>query len=204
MHNFLPPFAALLATLTLFTASEAGAQAQCAQVQQFTRDETRELMSLMVAPEADPLEQLFAFEDLMCASNPVVRNMALKAGASSGSADVRSQILFRALTQQQIIRVELGDGRKPDGTSGEFSSRVLELPVSATNDVAGSISSGGAACNQNHHLQLMGSGIRVYNLINLGGRWQLLSGDMAYSHGDAIEGELRFIDTVYPATINLF
>ena len=201
-------FTALLTAALLLAAPPLRAQAQCARMNDFTRDETRQLMSLLVAPEADPLDQLFAFEDLMCSVSPVVRNMALKAGATSGSADVRSQILFRALSQQQIIRVELGEGRAGDGTAGEYSNRILNMPVEAVNDVAGCISfqpPGKATCNQTHHLMLMGPGIRVFNRMKMdSSRWYTLNGDMTYSFGDTIDGELSLKGAVYPATIRLF
>ncbi|MEM8730611.1 MAG: hypothetical protein AAGF79_11900 [Pseudomonadota bacterium] len=198
-------FAFLLA-LTALPMAATTAHAQCVEMKTYSRDETRQLMSMLVAPEADPLDQLFSFEDLMCSSNPTVRNMALKAGANSSSEDVRSQILFRALAEQQIIRVELGEGRNSDGTLAKFSNGVIEMPVIAVNAVAGCISfqsPGKADCNQKHHIQLMGPGIRIFNSVRIGA-WQLLRGDLAYSFGNTLEGELIFSNTTYPVTIKLF
>ncbi|OWU73490.1 hypothetical protein [Marinibacterium profundimaris] len=183
------------------------ARAQCAELVPLDRDEARQMMSVMMAPEADPLEQLFAFEDLMCADEPVLRNMALRTGASSPSADVRGQILMRSLFEKVVLQIELGEGEPvdPKYRRNLREPGVMTLDVVYRDPARGCMSfdaGAGGACSASSIAEF--SGTTMTMKVDRSPRKFLLTGRFDYDHGDTVEGKVVFNDVRYPATIRLF
>lgn len=181
-------------------------RAQCADWQSYTVDEARQMMSELVAPEGDPLEQLFAFEALMCSDQPVVRQIAMENAANAPSETVRSQLLLRALMDMTVLRMELGEGRPTE----EKYAKSVQPPQAMLLDVE--FRDPRAACLSFHQANAQ-KGCHSNSLATVSGlhmsmkiSWSSfkLDGEFDYDYGDTMSGEVRFKNAIYPATIKLF
>jgi hypothetical protein len=67
----------------------------------------QKLMDILGNADAKPIDQMFAFETLTCADQPVVRRFALEQGLNSKQSLLKSQALAEILFQRESIRVEI-------------------------------------------------------------------------------------------------
>lgn len=105
--------AALLAWLTL-----GGTALACEEYANLPAQEMKEYRDKLVDQQADPLDRMFAFQELVCSSNPVMRAYAVREGMrSSVDPIVRQQILFDSMMQKTRLDIEMAAG--PDATKGD-------------------------------------------------------------------------------------
>lgn len=120
----------MLAVITVFASRSAQA---CEEYRALQNSEIKEFRDKLLEPDADPLDRLFAFEELSCSDRPTIRNYAIREGLKNATDPiVRHQILFEALMQKTRIDVELskasglknGDKEFYDEYSGVYSRNV--------------------------------------------------------------------------------
>ncbi|GAB4360065.1 MAG: hypothetical protein Kow0026_22140 [Oricola sp.] len=86
----------------------SGRALACEKYKALDMIEMKEYRDKLVQPDADPLDQLFAFRELSCSDQPTIRAFAIREGLKSASDDlVRHEIMFEALMQMSRIDVEL-------------------------------------------------------------------------------------------------
>ncbi|EKF18732.1 hypothetical protein [Nitratireductor pacificus] len=87
--------------------SAAGAQA-CEQYKNLSTAEMKEYRDKLVEAGADPLDRLFAFEELSCSDNPTIRAYAIREGiAAAKDPLVREQIAFTSMMSKTRVDIEL-------------------------------------------------------------------------------------------------
>ncbi|HEY9057881.1 MAG TPA: hypothetical protein VIN77_12085 [Aurantimonas sp.] len=84
----------------------------CEEYKSHSTAELKEYRDKLAEAEADPLDRLFAFEELACSDRPTVRAYAIRVGLSAAKDDlVRQQIMFEAMMQKERLDIELaGEG----------------------------------------------------------------------------------------------
>lgn len=182
------------------------AQAECAEWQTLSVEQARQHMSELVAPEGDPLEQLFAFGALMCSDQPVVRQIALKNAANAPSETIRSQLLLTTLMNMTVLRIELGEGKPvdPEGEIAPTPPTVWLLGVKFRDPPNACLSlfqtHGATGCHDRSLVEV--SGLRVTMV-----HWTkdlAFDGKFLYEYGNTLTGEIRKAGLRIPATITLF
>lgn len=117
--------AVLLATNVTAYACEGYNKLESAEVKEY-RDK-------LIEKDADPLDRLFAFEQLVCASKPTIRSYAIREGLKAANDPlVRHEVMFQAMMQKTRLDVELapkGDLKKEDkefvtSVDGVFSQKA--------------------------------------------------------------------------------
>lgn len=123
----------MVAVLLVATALQMQSANACEEYRDLTNGEIKEFRDKLIETGADPLDRLFAFEELVCSDRPTVRNYAIREGLRSATDPiVRHQILLEALMQKTRIDVEMtrskklkdGDKRFFDEHSGIYSRNV--------------------------------------------------------------------------------
>jgi len=95
-----------------------GAALACEEYVNIPAQELKEYRDKLIDQQADPLDRLFAFQQLVCSSNPVMRAYAVREGMRSASDPmVRQQILFDSMMQKTRLDIELAAG--PDAPKGD-------------------------------------------------------------------------------------
>jgi hypothetical protein len=69
--------------------------------------QAKELVAQLKNPEADEIDQVIAFDTLICAKRVALRGIALRHGRKASSPDVRAQVLHRALFDMERIVFKL-------------------------------------------------------------------------------------------------
>lgn len=68
--------------------------------------QARELLTLIRDPEGDALDQIFAFETLMCAQRPAVRDLATRTAIVSPNPTLRASVMFEQMFAKEGVLVE--------------------------------------------------------------------------------------------------
>lgn len=151
------------------TVGFAEAAASCEEYQALSDADTREFSSKLLDPSADSLDRLFAFQKLVCSSNPVIRAYAVREGFNTVKDPlVREQILFDAMFDKSSIVIEFyktdafskKDKEYISKNSGFISSTVkyrssTEWCLSLNN---------GDRCDPNYSVKISGSKVEMkYN-----------------------------------------
>lgn len=110
------------AALALVTAQSAGA---CEDRVTIDPMQAPELLSTIANDGADPLDQFFAFDTLMCADQTGIRDLALRTGAASSNATIQGQVLLRSLFEMETIAVRL---LPAEGLNTEHYKAIQQTP----------------------------------------------------------------------------
>jgi len=110
----------LLLVVVSLMLGTAGALA-CEEYKSLSTDEMKDYRDKLVEQDADPLDQLFAFEGLACSDSPAVRSYAMRA-ALEASADpiVRNRVVLEALLQRSRIDMEVAVTAETSQDDKEF------------------------------------------------------------------------------------
>ncbi len=148
----------------------------CEELIELSSEEVKEYRDKLIQSNADPLDRLFAFENLACSSKPTIRAYAIREGLKSSSDPlVRHQILFEALMQRPRIDVELSDSKKLKPGDKKFIeeySGVYSREVIHRNRDAGCISFDRGECRPTEAIFIRG-GIVEFNRGRIVGRFEL-------------------------------
>lgn len=105
----------------------------CEEFVDLQQQELKEYRDKLIEQEADPLDRMFAFQQLVCSSNPVMRAYAVREGLKTATDPiVRQQIMFDSMMLMTRLEIQLTAG--PDATQGDKNfikeqSGVWVLPV---------------------------------------------------------------------------
>lgn len=110
-----------------------GAALACEEYVNIPAQELKEYRDKLIDQQADPLDRLFAFQQLVCSSNPVMRAYAVREGMRSASDPmVRQQILFDSMMQKPRLSIELtaaADAPKGDKAFVKDVSSIWALEI---------------------------------------------------------------------------
>lgn len=89
----------------------------CDDFVEISTEQMKLLRDKLVEEQADPLDKLYAFENLSCSDNPTVRAFAVKTALEKSSDPLlRQQVMLEALLQKTRLDIELsGDSKSPAG-----------------------------------------------------------------------------------------
>ena len=112
---------------------QSGLMLACEKYNSYSNEEAKEYLEMLNNPDANPVDRMFAIQQLACSDNPNLRNHSVKEGLKQ-SADplVRNQVMLVAMMQKQRIDVELssqkeltkGDKKFIADNSGTYSNNV--------------------------------------------------------------------------------
>ena len=111
------------------------ALAECAEPVSLDRAQAAELMAAMVSPEVTALDQLFAFEDLMRAAQPGLRELALRTASLAENPVIRGQVLMRSVFETEILTIRLDQPEQPTEAQAERLGAKAAGAVSAKTDL---------------------------------------------------------------------
>jgi hypothetical protein len=114
-------FTGLALSLTL-----AGPALACDDLITLDKSQTVDLVNTLRNEEADPLEQFFAFETLMCSDQAGVRDLTLRTAAKSGNETIQSQVVLMAVMEMENIPVRL---LEEEGLTKEQYERIKQRPI---------------------------------------------------------------------------
>ena len=101
----------LLKLISILLAGVSVASA-CDKYADYTIDELKEFRAMLGKEDADSLDRLFAFEQMVCSDSPNIRSYAVKQGLNTiQDSLVRNEVMLRAMMQKTRIDVELGESR---------------------------------------------------------------------------------------------
>ena len=87
----------------------------CEEFVDLQQQELKEYRDKLIEQEADPLDRMFAFQQLVCSSNPVMRAYAVREGLKTATDPiVRQQIMFDSIMLMTRLEIQLTAG--PDAT----------------------------------------------------------------------------------------
>lgn len=110
-----------ISAVVLISVFFAGTAMACDEFRSLENSELKEFRDKLIETDADPLDRLFAFEELSCSDRPTIRNYAVREGLKSAKDPiVRHQILFEALMQMTRIDVVLSKSKKLKGGDKQF------------------------------------------------------------------------------------
>lgn len=166
--------------------------------------QARELLTTVASDEADPLDQFFAFDTLMCADQTGIRDLALRTGAASTNATIQGQVLLRSLFEMETIAVKL---LPAEGLSTEHYKAIEQTPqinfaVRYRDLPAGCLSFGSdRGCDRNSNLSVTGTKaiLHIDHNDDIIGSFSVVDGGLLGEvRVDALNG------LVFPAQIALF
>ncbi len=188
----------------LLVIAMASAASACDEFVKIDKAQTITLMNTMSNDQSAPLEQLFAFETLMCSDQPGVRDLTLRTGLQSSNPSIQGQVLFKAVMEMESIPILL---LEKQGLSKEQYERIKQRPienlsVSYRDTKLACLSfSHREKCDPNNVMSITGTRASIRTRFNGHG----LDGEFRLQNG-ALEGLLTFTreKQTFPARIDLF
>lgn len=193
-----------LIALTVILLSGTGAVVACEQYSNFTIDEIKEFRAVLSKDDADPLDRLFAFEQMACSDRPNIRSYAIKQGLNTIQDPlVRNEVMFRAMMQKTRIDVEMGNSRELTKEDKQFIAEtggVYSKLVTGRVEETGCIGMYGNKCDSRYSLFIIGDKVEF--------NYSPITGVFRLSGSGELVGTLRAADkatyTRIPAVIKLF
>lgn len=122
--------------LALALAILTGPAVACEEYKTLAQADIKEFRDKLTDPNADPIDRLFAFQELACSDSPVMRDYAIRTGLANASDElVRNQIALEALLQKQRIEIEIipkGAERKAQEYFKERYNNMIMIEVADT------------------------------------------------------------------------
>ncbi len=177
----------------------------CESYKSLATSEMKEFRDKLSEAEADPLDRLFAFEELSCSDNPTVRAYAVREGLKTAKDQlVREQIVLTALMQKTRLDIELvasGNVTDEDRKFIKKHAGLWSLPINFRSQKDGCVSAyHDSRCDARYSLFLRGDKAEF--------TYDRVVGEFQLSEDNALVGFVRVDarDTFgrIPAVINLF
>ncbi len=189
------------AALAMITAiGMADTATACETFKTIAASEIKEYRDKLGEADADPIDRLFAYQELACSDQPVVRAYAIRIGLETARDPIlRQQIAFDALMQMPRIDVQLSS----EGVQGEakkFLSKnglVLSYNVVFRDTQKGCLSFNWTnGCDANNVINVKGDTI-LYNIRGA-------IGTLTLSETGEYIGSLRYEGSAIPAKIKIY
>lgn len=182
----------------------SGAVHACNGFSEYSITELKEFREMLSKPDADPLDRLFAFEQMACSDRPSIRSYALKVGLNTITDPlVRNEIMLKALMQKKRIDVELGSSKNQTDDDKKFIAEhagVYSRNVTFQSEPDGCVSLYGGSCDVAYSLFIMGDKVEL-NYSQVLGQFRLSSSGELVGTLRAGQGA-KF--TQIPAVIKLY
>jgi len=193
-----------LLKLTLMMLVSVSAAFACDKYADYTIDEIKEFRAMLGKEDADPLDRLFAFEQMVCSDRPNIRSYAIKQGLNTIQDPlVRNEVMFRAMMQKTRIDVELGNSRDLTDSDKQFvatNGGLYSKLVVSRSEEAGCISLYRKSCDSAYSLFIVGDKVEL--------NYGKVFGEFRLSGNGELVGTLRADNdakyTRIPAVIKLF
>jgi len=148
----------------------------CENFKSISTGELKEYRDKLKEIDADPLDRLFAFEELICSNKPSIRALAVREGLRSSRDDlVRNQVMFEALMQKSRIDIELSDSGNLTSKDKDFIrkySGIFTRNVELRDREAGCISFNRRGCDFQKSLIVQGNTVD-FNFLRIVGQFKL-------------------------------
>jgi len=93
----------------------------CESYVEISLDEIKEYRDVLQKEGSDPLDRLFAFEQMACSDSPNIRHYAMKEGLDNIKDPlVRNEIMLKAMMQKTRIDVELASAKTLTAKDKDF------------------------------------------------------------------------------------
>ena len=191
----------IVASVFIFQ-SEANA---CEEYKSLSTEELKEYRDMLEKSDADSLDRMFAFEQLVCSDNPNLRAYALEIGLKK-TADplIRNQVMLKAMMLKKRIDVELNLTKELTRKDKEFianNAGIFSRIVSYRSEKEGCLSvSSKKQCAPANSVFIKGDKVE-YN-------YGLIFGEFRLSQAGELVGFLRVRESRQysriPAVIKLF
>lgn len=170
--------------------------------------QTRELIETMRSPASDPLDQVFAYETLICSDQAAVRDLTLRTGATSENPVIRGQTLFLAIAQMSSLVVELlpAEGLPNDHYDLLGDYPALSFPVTFVDPARTCLALGDREACKGQMVDVKGETATLHAAFP--GTSSDVLGRFSYSGGSLVEGTMQLNlhegNFAFPARITLF
>ena len=190
--------------LFILAVLQSSAAHACDDYASYSIDEIKEFRNMLSKSDADPLDRMFAFEQMACSDRPSIRHYALKEGLNTIKDPlVRNEIMLRAMMQKVRIDVELSKTKQLTGSDKSFIKEhgsVFSNLVTFRSEDDGCLGLHYAKCEPRYSAFVVGNKLEL----NSGGT----SGSFTLSTNGELVGTLRAGNsanyTNIPAVIKLF
>lgn len=193
-----------IAPVLALLLSVPGMAYACEDYSSFELEEIKEFRDMLDNTDADPLDRLFAFEQMVCSDRPNIRSYAIKQGLNTIQDPlVRNEVMFKAMMQKTRIDVELSKGRELSDEDKKFiqdNAGVYSHIVTYRSQEDGCISLHRDRCATEYSVFIVGDKVEL--------NYSRVSGEFRLSGSGELVGTLRASDrgeyTRIPAVIKLF
>lgn len=193
----------LLKLISILLAGVSVASA-CDKYADYTIDELKEFRAMLGKEDADSLDRLFAFEQMVCSDSPNIRSYAVKQGLNTIQDPlVRNEVMLRAMMQKTRIDVELGDNRELTDDDKKFIAEhggLYSRLIANRTEEAGCIGLNGKKCDSRYSVFIQGDKVEL--------NYSPISGEFRLSGNGELVGTIRADNnaryTRIPAVIKLF
>lgn len=156
-------------SLAVMVAAMLGSPAlACDSYKSMSQDQAQKLLEVIANKAAKQLDRVFAFETLVCADVPAVREYAKQEGLKAATDPVtRGQVLLEILMQMEHVRIDFIDNpslpkQDRDWIAGYKGSYLYN--ISYRDRVRGCLSlSSKNECNQDYQFKIRGTKVELYN-----------------------------------------
>ena len=95
----------IVSVSVLFVCISFNSAFACEDRQLLDNEQVRSLIATIKDASSDPLDQVFAFENLMCASRQTVRDHAMRVALKASSKALSGRVLSEVLMSSELLRL---------------------------------------------------------------------------------------------------
>lgn len=197
--------------LCLLLSGPALAQNLCDEAVALSQPQARELLETLQNEAANPIDQIFAFDTLICSDQAAIRDMSLRAGAVSPNPSIQSEIIFLSLASKSILTVELEEAEGLSKQHYDFlkSNRINNSNITYVDRANACLSLGQSGkCEENQRVDVSGRNVALSGLWKVGNKRTGVEGTFRYDGGEYLRGEVEMLlgseSLRFPAVISLF
>jgi hypothetical protein len=176
-----------------------------------SKPQARELLGTLQDEAANPIDQIFAFDTLICSDQAAIRDMSLRAGAVSKNPSIQSEIIFLALARKSILTVELDEVEGLTKQHYDFlaSNRINNSNITHVDRANACLSLGQSGkCEENQRIYVSGRNVAISGHWKIGNKRTSFEGTFNYDGGENLRGEIELLlgsaTLRFPASISLF
>lgn len=191
----------ILAGFALFFCGGLTSGLACAQYKTLAISELKEYRDKLIEEAADPIDRLFAYQQLSCSDQPGVRRYAIDIGMQNATDDiVRHAILLDAVMALPRIDLEIPDNQDADDAHRKFlteKGNVLSFVVRYRDKKAGCLSFfSETECSTGRMATLLGRSLSISN--------DDIHATLTLTTSGEMTGFLRRHNLVLPTKMKLF
>jgi len=181
-----------------------GTAIACDEYEAFSIEEIKEFRDVLQQENSDPLDKLFAFEQMACSDRSTVRHFAVKEGLKNIKDPlVRNEIMLRAMMQKPTISIVLSELKDLTGSDKAFIKKhagVYSVDVAGRSVTQGCIGLYYKDCDVRYSVFIQGDKVQV--------NYHPVKGEFILAETNELVGTLRGgkddAHTPIPAVIKLF